>query len=37
MKMEDFKFSTLEYKRPDFEEMAAFAAETKERIGKAGT
>ncbi len=37
MNIEDFKFSTLEYKRPDFEEMAAFAAETKERIGKAGT
>lgn len=33
--MEDFKFSTLEYTRPDFEEMAALAAEIKERIEKA--
>ena len=33
--MEDFKFSTLEYKRPDCEGFAAFAAETKERIERA--
>lgn len=33
--MEDFKFSTLEYTRPDCEGFAAFAAETKERIEKA--
>lgn len=36
-KMEDFKFSTLEYTRPDCEGFAAFAAETKERIEKAGS
>lgn len=35
--MEDFTFSTLEYTRPDFEGMAAFAAETKERIERAGS
>ncbi len=35
--MEDFKFSTLEYTRPDCEGFAAFAAETKERIEKAGS
>lgn len=35
--MEDFKFSTLEYSRPDCEGFAAFAAETRERIEKAGS
>ncbi len=33
--MEQFKFSTLEYKRPDCEKMAAVATETKERIEQA--
>ena len=35
IKVEDFKFSTLEYKRPDCEAFAAFAAAAKERIGQA--
>ena len=35
--MEKFKFSTLEYKRPDFEGFAALAEKTKERIGQAGS
>ena len=30
--MEDFKFSTLEYKRPDFEKTGAFAEEITEKI-----
>ena len=29
--MEDFKFSTLEYKRPDFEKTGAFAEEITEK------
>ena len=33
--MEDFKFSTLAYKRPDCEDMAAFAAKIRERIERA--
>ena len=33
--MEQFKFSTLEYNRPDCEKMAAVATETKERIEQA--
>ena len=35
--MEDFKFSTLVYKRPDCEGMAAFAVQIKERIERAGS
>lgn len=35
--MENFKFSTLEYKRPDCERFAAFAEETKECIENAGS
>ena len=35
--MKDFKFSTLEYKRPDCEKMAAYATETKERIENASS
>ena len=30
--MEDFKFSTLEYKRPDFEKTGAFAEKITEKI-----
>ena len=37
MKTEQFTFSTLEYKRPDFQEFAAFAEKTKERIESAGS
>lgn len=37
MNKEQFTFQTLEYKRPDFEEFAAFAAETKERVEQAGS
>lgn len=37
MSKEQFTFQTLEYKRPDFEEFAAFAAETKERMEHAGS
>ncbi len=37
MKTEQFTFSTLEYKRPDFQEFAAFAEKTKERIEGAGS
>lgn len=33
--MSDFKFSTLEYKRPDFEEIAALSVKTKECIERA--
>lgn len=33
--MENFKFSTLEYKRPDFAAFASFAEETKRRIESA--
>ena len=36
-KMEDFKFSTLEYRRPDFEGFAAFATATKERVEHAAS
>ena len=35
--MKNFKFSTLEYKRPDCEKMAAYATETKERIEHANS
>ena len=35
--MEDFKFSALEYKRPDFEGIAAFAVQAKERIEAAAS
>ena len=35
--MEDFKFSTLEYKRPDFEKTGAFAEETTEKIKNAAS
>lgn len=35
--MRDFKFSTLEYKRPDYEKIAAMATETKERIERANS
>lgn len=37
MKTEQFTFSTLEYKRPDFKEFAAFAEKTRERIEGAGS
>lgn len=37
MSTEQFTFQTLEYKRPDFEEFAAFAAKTKDRIEHAGS
>lgn len=37
MKTEQFTFSTLEYKRPDFQEFAAFAKKTRERIEGAGS
>lgn len=37
MKTEQFTFSTLEYKRPDFQEFAAFAEKTRERIEGAGS
>ena len=33
--MEDFKFSTLEYKRPDFEKTGAFAEEMTQKIKNA--
>lgn len=33
--MQDFKFSTLEYKRPDFKELEEFAVATTEAIEKA--
>ena len=35
--MEDFKFSTLEYKRPDFEKTGAFAEEITEKIKNAAS
>lgn len=35
--MEDFKFSTLEYKRPDFEKVGAFAEEITEKIKNAAS
>lgn len=35
--MEDFKFSTLEYKRPDFEKIGAFAEEITEKIKNAAS
>lgn len=35
--MEDFKFSALEYKRPDFEGIAEFAVQAKERIEAAAS
>ena len=31
----DFKFTTLEYKRPDFAKMESFAEETREAIKNA--
>lgn len=37
MKTEQFTFSTLEYKRPDFAAFADFAEETKARIERAGS
>lgn len=37
MNKEQFTFQTLEYKRPDFEEFAAFAEKTKERVEQAGS
>lgn len=37
MGTESFKFSTLEYKRPDCEGFAAFAEETRERLAGAGS
>lgn len=35
--MEDFKFSSLEYKRPDFEAIAAFAEQLTEKIKNAAS
>ena len=35
--MEDFKFSTLEYKRPNFEKTGAFAEEITEKIKNAAS
>ena len=35
--MEDFKFSTLEYKRPDFEKTGAFAEEITQKIKNAAS
>lgn len=37
MKTEQFTFSALEYKRPDFEAFAAFAEAAKERVEGAGS
>lgn len=37
MKTEQFKFSTLEYNRPDCESLASFAERTQERIERAGS
>lgn len=37
MSKEQFTFQTLEYKRPDFEEFAAFAEKTKDRVEHAGS